>query len=109
MANSQSIINILGTTVYPVDGNTIINIFNKIDLTSIKNNINYYNQYQVTNEDRWDLISQKFYGTPNLWWLLAAFNGVKDPFADLQTLNSINIIKQEIIPTVLLLLKGYTQ
>lgn len=31
-----------------------------------------------------DLISQKAYGTPSLWWVIAEFNGISDPLFDLQ-------------------------
>ncbi len=33
---------------------------------------------------RLDLISQKAYGTPNLWWVIAEFNGINDPLFDLR-------------------------
>jgi len=30
---------------------------------------------------RMDLISQSFYGVPNLWWVIARVNGILDPLA----------------------------
>lgn len=30
-------------------------------------------------EDRLDLVSYKFYGTPNLWWAIARLNNIKNP------------------------------
>ena len=30
------------------------------------------------NENRLDLISQSFYGTPELWWVLAMVNNMRD-------------------------------
>lgn len=30
-------------------------------------------------EGRLDLISQKFYGTPELWWVIALVNNIRDP------------------------------
>jgi hypothetical protein len=105
MADTYSIINILGTTTYLNE--SVINIFNKIDLSDINTNINFYDDYSLTNSARWDLISTKFYGSPNLWWLLAAFNGVKDPFQYLKENERIKIIKAEAIPSLLLKLKGY--
>lgn len=38
-------------------------------------------QYQVTQgfENRLDLISNNFYGTPNLWWVIAMVNDINDP------------------------------
>ena len=104
MANTYSITNILGELVY--DNETIINVFNKIDLSNYTDNLNYYDLYEVTNNDRWDLISTRFYGTPSLWWIIASFNGVKDPFT-LPDLDKIKIIKREFIPTLMMKLKGY--
>lgn len=31
-----------------------------------------------------DLISQKAYGTPDLWWVIYEFNGIKDPLFGLK-------------------------
>ena len=105
MSKTNSIINVLGETKY--NGTTIINIFNKIDLSEVRTNLNYYDTYKLTNSARWDLISVKFYSRTEYWWLLAAFNGVKDPFAYLKENEEIKIIKAEAIPTMLLQLKGY--
>lgn len=33
---------------------------------------------------RLDLISQKAYGTPQLWWVIAEFNGIRDPLFDIR-------------------------
>lgn len=35
-------------------------------------------------EMRPDLISNKAYGTPDLWWVIYEFNGVRDPLFDLR-------------------------
>jgi len=34
-------------------------------------------QYTVVESDRIDLIAQKFYGDPVLWWVIAAANGME--------------------------------
>ena len=34
---------------------------------------------------RLDLISQLAYGTPGLWWVIAEFNGIRDPMFDLKS------------------------
>lgn len=58
--------------------------------------------------DRWDTISQKFYQTPFLWWIIANYNNVKDPFKELIPGNTIRIIKPEIMVQILHKLKGIT-
>ena len=41
---------------------------------------------EITGEltKRPDLISQKAYGTPDLWWVIYEFNGISDPLFDIQ-------------------------
>ena len=38
--------------------------------------------YRVTEEDmnRLDIISERFYGTPAYWWVIAMANNIVDPF-----------------------------
>lgn len=104
MSNTYSIKNILGDINYL--NLNVTNIFNKVDLSDIRNDITYYNEYNISNIERWDLLSTRFYGTPKLWWMLAVFNNVKDPF-NLKNLETIKIIKIEKVPTILLKIKGY--
>lgn len=42
-------------------------------------------------EHRADLISNAVYGTPKLDWLILWFNGIKDPFQELNPGDSIRI------------------
>ena len=40
----------------------------------------YYFEYEWLEDDRLDLLSIKFYGRPDLWWLILDFNPeIKDP------------------------------
>lgn len=39
----------------------------------------FYIPYTVTANDTWTLISYKFYGTIEYWWLICKFNGVTNP------------------------------
>lgn len=51
-----------------------------------------YEIYQVQEEDWWENISYKLYGTVNFWWLLCLINGVNNPFEELIPGTSIKII-----------------
>lgn len=44
-------------------------------------------------EHRADLISNLFYGTPTLDWLICWFNNISDPFQQLNILDAIKIPK----------------
>lgn len=39
-------------------------------------------EYIVLSSDRLDIISHKFYGTPDFWWIIAAYNQVIDPLLE---------------------------
>lgn len=53
--------------------------------------------YTVPNggEGRLDLISQQFYGTPELWWVLALVNNLVDPLVGFVANTVIRIPKRE--------------
>lgn len=42
-------------------------------------------------EGRLDLVSQKFYGTPELWWVLALVNNLPDPLVGASVGQTIRI------------------
>ena len=71
--------------------------FNNID--SI--NSSYYSMYLVLDNDCWTNISYKMYGTIELWWLIAKFNNVKNPFTELTAGSYIKIPGDEIKDIVL--------
>lgn len=101
MINNKSIINTLGTIVY--NKQEIINIFNRVKLDEkTLSNIKYYDEYIIQEGDRWDIISNNFYGTPQLYWLILSYNKIKDPFTSLIIGNTIRLIKPSYIPYILL-------
>ena len=46
-------------------------------------------------EGRLDLISQQFYGTPELWWVIAVVNNQLDPLVGFSVNETIRIPKKE--------------
>jgi len=46
-------------------------------------------------EGRLDLISQQFYGTPELWWVVAIVNNLIDPLVGFVTGQTIRVPKRE--------------
>jgi len=105
MASSKAIASILGTGTY--NGELVTNIW-KVVNTSKYSSINFYDEYIITDYDRWDTVSNKFYDTPALWWILANYNKIKDPFTELIPGNTIKIIKKELVASILHKLKGIT-
>jgi len=40
-------------------------------------------KYKVQDNERIENISEKFYETPDFWWILCVFNNIRNPFYDL--------------------------
>lgn len=59
------------------DGNVYIESPNKINIKPSKDDSFY--MIESGYENRMDLISYKFYGTPLLWWVIAMMNKIQDP------------------------------
>lgn len=103
-ANTKSIINVLKTIEY--EGQEIIDLFKKFQINqNLKSNVNFYDEYIITGTDEWDLMSYNFYDTEKLWWLLAKYNNVIDPFTELVVGSKIKLIKPQLISTFLLELR----
>lgn len=85
-----------------------LNIFSKYRLLEkYKSNIQYYFSYEISPTDRWDNLANRFYGSVDLWWVIAIFNNVIDPYEYLQEGNTLNIIKSEFISDILLTLRRF--
>jgi hypothetical protein len=39
-----------------------------------------YHEVQMHEENRLDIIANKYYGSPDLWWVIAMGNNIIDPF-----------------------------
>lgn len=104
VANTKSILNVLKTIEYK--GEEIVDLFKKFQVRqSLKSNVNYFDEYIITSSDSWDSISFDFYGTERLWWLLAKYNNVIDPYTELVVSDKLKIIKPDLISTFLLELR----
>jgi len=79
-----------------------LNIFSRYKLIeAYKTDIKYYEEYTITSFDRWDILADKFYGNVNLWWIIAIFNSIIDPFASFEVGKKINVIKSQYLPEIL--------
>jgi hypothetical protein len=68
-------------------------IYNK----DVQKDVAFFLTYPVGQDEWWDNISYKFYETPFLWWTIAAFNGVVNPFEELIPGTNIQILKPRYI------------
>jgi len=61
---------------------------------NILNNTLYYFTYDVENEDWWDMISFKIYGSSNLWWVICMMNNIINPYEELSEGDQIKVLKE---------------
>lgn len=104
MPNFKSKINLFNDITY--NNTASLNIFSKYKLfETYKSDIKFYFEYEIAPNDRWDLLAYNFYGDSNLWWVIAIFNEIVDPFYHLQSGNILKIIKSNYVPEILLALR----
>lgn len=75
---NQSRYRILRVINNPVEGTLYLETYNQREAPTTSTD-----SYHVVEEkevNRLDIISNKYYGTPDKWWLIALANGMIDPF-----------------------------
>ena len=65
-------------TYNTLDGKYIYNITSKL------NRDVDYTIHNISDYDTLDLLSLNYYGRPDLYWILADFNNIRDPFIHLK-------------------------
>lgn len=73
-----------------------INLFKSLNInSSVLNDVSLFNTYAVEGDGSawWDNISYDVYGTPALWWAVALFNDVVNPFEELDAGQLLYILK----------------
>ena len=66
------------------------NIF-KFD--SVKNDIVFYDTYEIDNKDFWENIADKVHDNINLWWVVCLINNIINPFEELEDGQNIKILR----------------
>lgn len=79
------------------DGDIIFNIFNSYELSDEVSNNSFFDTYEVDNDDWWDNISFKVYGTPYLWWTIALTNRITNPFEEISPGDLIYVLQPQYI------------
>ncbi len=69
-----------------------LNIFRVYTINeAVQNSVLFYVTHEVDSTDWLDTISMKYYGIPNLWWVIALVNGFNNPFEDLEPGTNLKI------------------
>lgn len=65
--------------------------------------INVFTEYQVSSsmEARLDLISNLFYKTPTLWWVIGQYNGITNPIFEVTIGRKLKIPDRNILDSLL--------
>jgi hypothetical protein len=71
------------------------NLFRSIEISNIMDNNNYFDIYTTEMTDWWDNISDKFYGTSTLWYLLCVMNKIINPYEEIDEGQQIKVLKKE--------------
>ena len=78
--------------------NKFMNVFRSYVLNEdMTRNTVFFYTYDVEADDWWDNISNKYYGTPYLWWTICLMNNIANPFEDLIEGMQLKIIKSDYI------------
>lgn len=80
------------TPVYEVDGEFVFGLRRESVLPHATDDL-----WKTTQaaENRLDLVSELFYGVPNLWWVIAAVNNITDPLTGVPAGTQLRIPKAE--------------
>lgn len=73
------------------------NIWNSYVLTDEILNSTFFDTYEVDDNDWWENISFKVYGTPYLWWAIALTNNITNPFEEIKPGDLIYLLRPQYI------------
>ena len=69
--------------VKPVRGKLATNILSRVNLSNeVLKNVTSYYPYRIKEDERPDVIAQKYYGSSDLVFLIFLANNIQDPFYD---------------------------
>ena len=71
-----------------------LNIFKSLKLNTTEEvDLSFFDTYETENNDWWDNIAYAVYGSPHLWWVIALFNEVVNPFEEMEEGMNLKILK----------------
>ena len=76
------------------------NIFKSIEMSDVSKNNNYFDLYVTEMDDWWDLISNKYYGTSSLWYLICVMNNIINPYEEINDGQQVKVLKKEYLYAV---------
>lgn len=83
-----------------------LNIWRTYSINTTNANIKYFETYKLEDNDWWENIAFKYYGNVNLWWVIAMFNNINNPFEEMEPGKSIYILKEQYLYQLLTEMKN---
>lgn len=80
------------TPVYEVDGDIVFGLMADVVVPDVSDTLFVVPSAGVS---RLDLLSQEFYGTAELWWVLARVNNLQDPLMGVPVSTTIRVPTKE--------------
>lgn len=101
---NTSMIRLFNILLDEVDRETqFVNLFKSFRINQdLMTDIMFFDTYEVEGEGQawWDNISFDVYGTPFLWWMVALFNDIVNPFEELEPGSNLSILRSEYLYTI---------
>lgn len=92
------------------DENMLLNIWKNYSISDqIKDNEDYTTYYEVQDTDHWDNIAYQAYENENLWWIVALTNDVVNPFEELDSGESIKLVRDDFIYKIIKDIKNISE
>ena len=89
-----------------------LNIFKNYSINDdVLTDVNFFDTYEVEGEgEAWlDNISFDVYGTPLLWWVVALFNNISNPFEELEPGSNLNVLRPSQLYTLFKDIEGIAE
>jgi hypothetical protein len=82
------------------DKNKFYNLLRSINIFPAEDS-SIEDEYVITPNDTWILISYKYYGTIYLWWLVCEYNRITNPVIVPETGTILKLLKKDLVWNVI--------
>lgn len=87
--------------VYQEDGFYYYNLYNTVSIDTENIDPNLYTEHIFSIGDYWTLLSYKYYGTVNLWWILCVANNIQNPLDLPEVGTKLKILNSEVVSDII--------
>ena len=81
--------------------NKLLNIWKSYQIIYSEDILSYFELYVVQEDDWWENISYRVYGSEEYWWIIALTNKIENPFETLEPGEKLFILRFEYLNTII--------